>query len=84
MKTQYAVLGYKIDLYFDKYKLAIEVDELGHDDRNIDYEIQRQKALERELNRVFIRINPDAIDLNIFREINKIHRHIKKSHLRNL
>ena len=41
MKTQYAVLGYKIDLYFEKYKLAIEVDELGHDDRNIDYEIQR-------------------------------------------
>ena len=46
---------------------------------NIDYEIPRQKALERELNCVFIRINPDAKDFNIFKEINKIHRHIKKS-----
>ena len=52
--------------------------------RNIDYEIQRQKALERELNCVFIRINPDAVDFNIFREINKIHRHIKKSSKKSL
>ena len=79
MQTQYTVSGYRIDLYFHKYKLAIEVDELGHNDRNIDYEIQRQRALERELGCVFIRINPDAADFNIFREINKIHRHIKKS-----
>ena len=43
MQSQYTVLC------FHKYKLAIEIDELGHNDRNIDYEIQRQKALEREL-----------------------------------
>ena len=67
MQSQYTVLGYRIDLYFHKYKLAIEVDELGHNDRNIDYEIQRQRALERELDCVFIRINPDAIDFNIFK-----------------
>ena len=79
IQTQYSVLGYRIDLYFHKYKLAIKVDELDHNDRNIDYEIQRQKALERELNCVFIRINPDEKDFNIFKEINKIHRHIKKS-----
>ena len=84
MQTQYTVLGYRIDLYFHKYKLAIEVDELGHNDRNIDYEIQRQQALERELNCVFIRINPDAVDFNIFREINKMHRHIKKSSKKSL
>ena len=28
MQTQHSVLGYMIDLYFHKYKLAIEVDEL--------------------------------------------------------
>ena len=78
IQTQYTVIGYRIDLYFHEYKLAIEVDELGHNDRNIDYEIQRQKALERELNCVFIRINPDEKDFNIFKEINKIHRHIEK------
>ena len=38
---------------------------------------------ERELNCAFIRINPDAVDFNSFREIYKIHRHIK-NHSRNL
>ena len=36
MQTQYTVIGYKIDLYFHKHKLAIEVDELGHADRNLN------------------------------------------------
>ena len=59
IQTQYSVLGYRIDLYFHEYKLAIEVDELGHTDRNINNETERQKALEKELNCVFIRNNPD-------------------------
>ena len=42
MQTQYSVLGYRINLYFHEYKLVIEVDELGHNDRNIDLEIQRE------------------------------------------
>ena len=79
MQTQYSVLGYRIDIYFHEYKFAIEVDELGHANRNINNEIERQKALEKELNCVFIRINPDEKDFNTFKEINKIHRHIKKS-----
>ena len=40
--------------------------------------LKHKKALEKELNCVFIRINPDEKNFNIFREINKIHRHIKK------
>ena len=76
MQTQYTVIGYKIDLYFHEYKLAIEVDELGHTNRNINNEIERQKALEKELNCVFIRINLDEKDLN---EINKICRHVTQS-----
>ena len=79
MQTQYSVLGYKIDIYLHKYKLAIEVDELGHSDGNINDEIERQRALERELNCTFIRINPHARDYNIYGEINKIHTHIKQS-----
>ena len=78
MQTQYSVLSYRIDLYFYEYKLAIEVDELGHADRNVNNEIERQRALERKLNCVFIRINPDAEDFNICKEINKIHRHINR------
>ena len=38
----------------------------------------RDKERERELNCVFIRIELDAPNFNIFREINKIHRHINK------
>ena len=79
MQTQYSVLGYRIDLYFHEYKLAIEVDELGHNDRNINDEIQRQRVLERKLDCVFIRIDSDAPNFDIFREINKIHRHISQS-----
>ena len=84
IQTQYSVLGYRIGLYFHEYKLANEVDELGDTNRNINNEIERQKALEKELNCIFIRINPDEKDFNIFKEINKIHRLIKKSFRKSL
>ena len=35
------------DIYFYDYKLAIEIDENGHIDRNINYEIRRQRAIEQ-------------------------------------
>ena len=54
-------MGYRIDLYFHEYKLAIEIDEKGHKDRDTNDEIQRQKALEKELGCEFIRINPESI-----------------------
>ena len=60
-------------------ELAIEVDELGQADRNLSNETERQKALEKELDCLVIKINPDGKNFNIFKEINKIHRHIKKS-----
>ena len=37
MKTQYNILGYRIDLYFHDYKVEIEIDKNGHSDGNIDY-----------------------------------------------
>ena len=77
MQTQYTVIGYRIDLCFHKHKLAIELDELGHADRNLNNEMEKQNTLERELNCVFIKINRNEKDFNIFKEINKIH--IKKS-----
>ena len=44
-----------IDLYFHNYNLAIETDENGDNDRIIDYEIKKQKAIEQELGCEFIR-----------------------------
>ena len=78
MQTQYNVLGYRIDLCFHDYTLSAEVLEKGHEDRNIDHKLKRQKALEKELSCEFIRINPDEKDFNIFKIIDEIHRQIKK------
>ena len=49
MKEQYTVDGYRIDLYFPTHKLAIECDEFGHKDRDIGYEVTRQKYIETKL-----------------------------------
>ena len=67
MKTQYNILGYRIDLYFHNYKIAIEIDKNGHSDGNIDYDLKRQKAIEQELGCKFIRIYLDEEDFDIFR-----------------
>ena len=66
-------------MYFHDYKLAIEIDENGHSNRNIDYQIKRQKAIEKELGCRFIRIDPGKEDFDIFRAISEIFRHIKQS-----
>ena len=79
MQNQYSVLDYRVDLYFHDYKLAIEVDEYDHCDRNIDYEIKRKKAIKKEPGCAFIRINPDEQNHNIFKAFNEIHSHVKKS-----
>ena len=47
--SKHSILSYKIDLYLPEYKLAIKFDEKDHNDRNIDYEIKRQKAIEKNL-----------------------------------
>ena len=75
---QHYVLGYYIAVYFLEHKLAIEIDEKGHTDRNIDQEIQRQQALQKELGSKFVRINPDKENFYIFIEIGKLQDHIIK------
>ena len=79
MQTQYNVLSYRIDLCFHDYKLAVEIDENGHSDRNINYEIKRQKAIEQELGCKFNRIDSGKEDLDIFRGIDEIFTHIEQS-----
>ena len=48
---------FKIDIYFTKYCLAVEIDEKGLTDRDLIFEQKRQEALEKKLNCTFIRIN---------------------------
>ena len=56
----------------------MKIDENGHNNRNIDYKIKRQKVLEQEPGCKFIRIAPDKEDFNIFQTINKIFKRIKQ------
>ena len=77
IQTQYNVFSQSIDLYFHDYKLAIEIDENRHNDRNINYEIKIEKAIEQELGSKFIEIDHDKEDIDTFRAINETFRHIK-------
>ena len=78
--TQYYVLGYKIDLYFPDYKIAIEDDEFNHIDRDPEYEAKRRIEIEEELDCAFIRFNTtDATNYKINKAINEIYREIKQS-----
>ena len=74
VQTQYSVSGYKIGLYFHEYDLTVEVDEIGRNDTNIDYEIQRQRAIEKDVGCVFIRIDPDKQNFKILKAKNEIPR----------
>ena len=58
--------NYMIDFYLPKRKLAIEVDELGHEDRKQNKENKRQKELKENLKCAFIRINPDEKDFSAY------------------
>ena len=66
----FEVLSYRIGLYFHEYKLAIEIDKNGHIDRDIDYEIKRQEAIEQELGCKAIRIDTDKEDFDILKAVN--------------
>ena len=43
-------------MYFSEYSLAVEIDK-KNDDRDLIFEVKRQKALEKKPNYKFIRIN---------------------------
>ena len=72
-------MSYRIDLYSHDYKLAIEIDEDGHSNRNVDYKLNRQRAIAQELGCKFIRIDPDKEDFENFRTVSEKFRPIKQS-----
>ena len=73
------VLEYGVVLYFYKHKLATEIDAKGHKNRNKYKEIERQKAIEKDLDIKFFRINPDEKYFDKYAEIEKLYDHINKS-----
>ena len=48
---------FRTDIYFSGCFLAVELDEKGQNDRDIIFEEEGQKALEKKLGCRFIRIN---------------------------
>ena len=81
--TQYCIKNKRIDAYFSKYKLAIEVDEYNHEDRNSNYEKNRQLMIEGH-GITMIRTNPDASNLDMNRLINRIYMHISQPNKKKL
>ena len=77
--TQHSVLSYQIDLYFPKYKLAIEVDRKGHIDRDKKKKNKREEKINEKLGCKFTIIIPDAENYDIFAEIGKIQNRIIES-----
>ena len=67
-KTGCKYILFRIDVYFNKFLLAVEIDEKGNTDRDLIFEEKRQEALEKKLGCKFIRINTsnakNGYDLN--------------------
>ena len=73
---QKSVANYRIDLYLPSLKLAIEIDENNHADRDPSYEQAREERIREELGCKFLRINPDASDFKLSSCVGRIMREI--------
>ena len=65
-------ISFRIDTYFTKYCLAVEIDEKRHTDRDLIFEEKRQETLEKKLNCTFIRINTSKENFDIDYEASRI------------
>lgn len=71
MKEQYAVDGYKIDLYIIDYNIAVECDEMHHN-YHIESDKIREEYIKSVLNCRFVRVNPFDTQFNIYCLLNEI------------
>lgn len=79
MLTQYMVNKYRLDGYFPKYNLIIEVDESDHKYYKFHKELKRYVCIKNILhNPVYIRIDTSKSD--IFEILQKIYYHISLFH----
>ena len=66
-------------MYFRKHKLAIEVNEKGHADRDKRKENEREEKINEEIGCKFIRINPDEKHYDGYVKFGEINNHISES-----
>ncbi len=74
MIQQFSVGTYRIDLYFPKYKIAIECDEksVHTRDKHLEYDKERQDFIVSELGCTFIRYRPEEDEMELADVIYKI------------
>jgi very-short-patch-repair endonuclease len=77
MKRQHRFDKYSVDLYFPKYKLVVECDENGHEDRDFNYEKEREEYI-KSIGNTFIRFNPNQNSFDLSNILNEINKHIFK------
>ena len=70
------VLNYRVDLYLPVQKIAVEIDEFGHADRDAEREAERDKQIASHLQCKFLRFNPDEKGFKISHCIAKLTHHI--------
>ena len=63
---------FRIDIYLTKCCLAVEIDEKGHTDRDLEFEKKIQEALEKKLNCTFITINTSKENFDVDYEASRI------------
>lgn len=63
-ERQFLIGPYKVDVCFTDFCLVVECDELGHKDRDIDYERERESYIGQAGFRI-IRFNPNAEDFDL-------------------
>ena len=74
MIRQHPIGKYRVDIYFPKYKIVLECDEFNHEDRDKNYELEREQYL-LSLGNNIVRFNPNEQGFNIsdaLREINNL------------
>ena len=76
MQTQNSVLGYRIDLYFHVYKLAIAIDENWKPLKYSSWNKKTKKQWKQEIRRDFNEIGTDKECFDIIKAIHKISSHI--------
>lgn len=70
---------YLVDYYLPDHKIAIEIDEYNHKDRDPKYEKNREKYLAETMGCTFVRCNPDSSKFTISGLIGRVHKAIVDS-----
>lgn len=68
---EFFISGYRIDLYFPSYRLAVECDEIHHQNQR-QHDKARQDAITRLLGCSWVRYCPEAKDFCVGKVVNQI------------